>query len=84
MDAHKFEYSANKQLVNVSLSKPNGGGDSYQVLINNYYYGNLYFKDGVWKCTTDRLKESMLNVLGQLLTIVSIFDYANTKPTIYP
>lgn len=67
MDGLKFEYSANKTLVKVSLSKPNGGADSYQVLINDYYYGDLYSAGDVWICTTDRLNIKHIERFGALI-----------------
>ncbi len=32
----------------VKLFKAHGGPEGYQILIDNYFFGYLYFKDGNW------------------------------------
>jgi hypothetical protein len=43
-----FDAQYGDKFMHVELAKMKGGGEGYQVLIDHYYHGQIYFRDGAW------------------------------------
>jgi hypothetical protein len=66
----KFEAQyADKPLL-VELNKMKGGSDGYQILIDRFYHGEMFFRDGQWRAyLNDKsfLTSDDITILGEYI-----------------
>ncbi len=66
----KLEFAAyfGDEKKKVELLNPNGaGGDSWQVMIDNYYRGIIFKKNGEWVSYSQWLTIDDVQILGQMI-----------------
>lgn len=57
--------------VNI-FSRLDAGSGGFQIMVDNYYQGDIYFKDGQWRGRSDRLTMDDIQALGELIDAENI------------
>jgi hypothetical protein len=66
----EFDASFGNKIKKVKLSSNIGGSDGWQVSIDNYYQGTIFFKDGMWKAHLNNrsiLTSDDILILGEMI-----------------